>query len=61
MTGTPVITYEVIALMKRAYTQGTIYAIVLVSAFAFAMLRRLRETSARACCLWPWASSGRGG
>ena len=44
VTGTPVITYEVIALMERAYTQGTLYAIVLVSGFAFAMLRRLRET-----------------
>ena len=45
VTGTPVITYEVIALMERAYTQGTLYAIVLVSGFAFAMLRRLRETA----------------
>jgi hopanoid biosynthesis associated RND transporter like protein HpnN len=45
VTGTPVITYEVIALMERAYTQGTLYAIVLVGAFAFAMLRRLRETA----------------
>jgi hopanoid biosynthesis associated RND transporter like protein HpnN len=44
VTGTPIITYEVIALMERAYTQGTLYAIVLVSGFAFAMLRRLRET-----------------
>jgi hypothetical protein len=44
VTGTPVITYEVIELMERAYTQGTLYAIVLVSGFAFAMLRRLRET-----------------
>jgi hypothetical protein len=31
--------------MERAYTQGTLYAIVLVSGFAFAMLRRLRETA----------------
>jgi predicted RND superfamily exporter protein len=45
VTGTPIITYEVIALMERAYTQGTVYAIVLVSGFAFAMLRRLRETT----------------
>jgi hopanoid biosynthesis associated RND transporter like protein HpnN len=45
VTGTPVITYEVVALMERAYTQGTLYAIVLVSGFAFAMLRRVRETA----------------
>jgi len=44
VTGTPVITYEVIGLMERAYTQGTVYAILLVSSFAFAMLRRVRET-----------------
>jgi hypothetical protein len=45
VTGTPVITYEVIELMERAYTQGTLYAIVLVSGFVFAMLRRFRETA----------------
>jgi len=45
VTGTPIITYEVIALMERAYRQGTLYAIVLVSGFAFAMLRRVRETA----------------
>jgi hopanoid biosynthesis associated RND transporter like protein HpnN len=45
VTGTPVITYEVIELMERAYTQGTIYAILLVGGFAFAMLRRVRDTA----------------
>jgi hypothetical protein len=45
VTGTPIITYEVIALMEQAYTQGTLYAIVLVGGFAFALLRRLRETA----------------
>jgi predicted RND superfamily exporter protein len=45
VTGTPVITYEVIGLMERAYTQGTVYAIILVTVFAFAMLRRVRETA----------------
>ena len=45
VTGTPIITYEVIALMERAYTQGTLYAIALVTGFAFVMLRRLRETA----------------
>src|SRR5262249_57709585 len=44
VTGTPVITYEVIRLMERAYRQGTVYAIVLVSALTFLMLRRIRET-----------------
>src|SRR5262249_61113866 len=42
VTGTPVITYEVIRLMERAYRQGTIYAIVLVSARAFLIVRRTR-------------------
>jgi hypothetical protein len=34
--------------MERAYTQGTVYAILLVSGFAFALLRRVRETC-RSC------------
>lgn len=44
VTGTPVITYESIRLMERAYKQGTIYAIVLVSLVMAIMLRRARET-----------------
>ena len=28
VTGTPIITYEAIRLMERAYKQGTLYAIV---------------------------------
>jgi uncharacterized protein len=44
VTGTPIITHEAILLMERAYKQGTLYAIVLVSALTFAMLRRVRET-----------------
>jgi len=44
VTGTPVITYEAIRLMERAYRQGTIYAIVLVTALTFLMLRGIRET-----------------
>src|SRR5262249_14653862 len=44
VTGTPVITYEVIRLMERAYKQGTLYAIILVSALTFLMLRGIRET-----------------
>jgi uncharacterized protein len=44
VTGTPVITYEALGLMERAYQQGTIYAIVLVSLFTALTLRRTRET-----------------
>jgi hypothetical protein len=44
VTGTPVITYEAIRLMERAYKQGTLYAIVLVSFLTALMLRRVRET-----------------
>jgi hopanoid biosynthesis associated RND transporter like protein HpnN len=44
VTGTPIITHEAILLMERAYKQGTLYAIVLVSVLTFAMLRRVRET-----------------
>ena len=44
VTGTPVITYEAIRLMERAYAQGTIYAIVLVSLLTALIVRRVRET-----------------
>jgi hopanoid biosynthesis associated RND transporter like protein HpnN len=44
VTGTPVITYEALHLMERAYRQGTVYAILLVSLVAALTLRRLRET-----------------
>jgi len=44
VTGTPIITYEAIRLMERAYKQGTVYAIILVSGLTALMLRRLRET-----------------
>jgi hypothetical protein len=44
VTGTPIITYEAIILMERAYKQGTLYAIILVSGLTFLMLRRIRET-----------------
>jgi hopanoid biosynthesis associated RND transporter like protein HpnN len=45
VTGTPVITYEVITLMERAYKQGTLYAILLVTGITILMLRRMRETA----------------
>jgi hopanoid biosynthesis associated RND transporter like protein HpnN len=44
VTGTPIITYEAIRLMERAYKQGTLYAIILVSGLTYLMLRRVRET-----------------
>ena len=44
VTGAPVITFEAIRLMERAYLQGTAYAFVLVSVLIFLMLRRFRET-----------------
>ena len=44
VTGTPVITYEALHLMERAYRQGTIYAILLVSLVTALTLRRTRET-----------------
>jgi uncharacterized protein len=44
VTGTPIITYETLHLMERAYLQGTVYAIVLVTLVTALTLRRLRET-----------------
>jgi hopanoid biosynthesis associated RND transporter like protein HpnN len=44
VTGTPIITHEAILLMERAYKQGTLYAIILVSGLTFLMLRRVRES-----------------
>jgi len=44
VTGTPVITFEAIRLMERAYKQGTVYAIVLVAIVTALTIRRWRET-----------------
>lgn len=44
VTGPPVITYESIRLMEKAYRQGTAYAFALVTALAVFMIRRLWET-----------------
>ena len=44
VTGTPVITYEVVDLMARAARQGTAYAVVLVVGITALTLRRWRET-----------------
>jgi hopanoid biosynthesis associated RND transporter like protein HpnN len=44
VTGTPVITYETIKLMERSYVQATIYALILVLAVSYFLIRRVRET-----------------
>jgi hopanoid biosynthesis associated RND transporter like protein HpnN len=44
VTGTPIITHEAILLMERAYKQGAVYAIIVVSALTFLLLRRVPET-----------------
>ena len=44
VTGAPIITYEAIGFMERAYYQGTIYAFVVVGVLSFLMIRRGRET-----------------
>jgi len=44
VTGTPVITFEAIRLMERAYKQGTVYAIILVALITALTIRRWRET-----------------
>ena len=43
-TGPPVITYEATRLMERAYLQGTLYALALVTALSLVAIRRLRES-----------------
>jgi hopanoid biosynthesis associated RND transporter like protein HpnN len=45
VTGTPIITFEALHLMERAYQQGTVYAILLVSLATALTLRRLRDTA----------------
>jgi uncharacterized protein len=42
-TGTPVITYESIRLMERAYRRGTLYAVVLVTLVIALAIRRVHE------------------
>jgi uncharacterized protein len=44
VTGTPIITHEAILLMERAYKQGTLYAVLVVSALTALVLRRFRQT-----------------
>ena len=44
VTGAPIITYEAIGFMERAYYQGTIYAFVVVGVLSYLMIRRVRET-----------------
>lgn len=44
VTGTPVISFEAIRLMERAYKQGTLYAVILVTLMTALTIRRWRET-----------------
>jgi hopanoid biosynthesis associated RND transporter like protein HpnN len=44
VTGSPIITYEAIRHMERGYQQGTVWAVLVVAALTFAMLRRVRHT-----------------
>jgi hopanoid biosynthesis associated RND transporter like protein HpnN len=44
VTGAPIITYEAIGYMERAYYQGTIYAFVVVGLLSFLMIRRVKQT-----------------
>jgi hypothetical protein len=44
VTGTPIITFEAIRYMERAYKQGTVYAFVLVFVLSALIFRRMRET-----------------
>jgi hopanoid biosynthesis associated RND transporter like protein HpnN len=44
VTGSPIITYEAIGYMERAYYQGTLYAFVVVGILSFLMIRRVKET-----------------
>ena len=44
VTGAPVITYEAIGHMERAYFQGTAYAFIVVGFLSTLMIRRVKET-----------------
>ncbi|MCI0548555.1 MAG: MMPL family transporter [Candidatus Rokubacteria bacterium] len=45
VTGSPIIVYEAIGHMERGYRQGSLYALVLVTALIFLMIRRVQETA----------------
>jgi hypothetical protein len=44
VTGSPVISYEASRMMERAYLEGTLYAVALVTGLAAIVLRRPRDT-----------------
>ncbi len=44
VTGTPVITFEAIRYMERAYKEGTVYAFLLVGLLTAVIVRRMRES-----------------
>ncbi len=45
VTGTPIITFEAIRYMEKAYKQGTVYAFILVGLLSALLIRRRRETA----------------
>ena len=45
VTGTPIITFEAIRYMERAYKEGTVYAFILVGLLSALLIRHLRETA----------------
>jgi len=44
VTGAPIITYEAVRYMERAYFQGTAYAFIVVGLLSLLMIRRVKET-----------------
>jgi hopanoid biosynthesis associated RND transporter like protein HpnN len=44
VTGSPIITFEAIRLIERAYVEGTLYALLLVATVTLLVLRRVRES-----------------
>jgi uncharacterized protein len=46
VTGTPVITFEAIRLMKRGYLEGTVYAMIVVLVLTATMFRHAGDTAA---------------
>ena len=44
VTGSPIITFEAIRMIERAYVEGTLYAFLLVATVTLLVLRRVRES-----------------
>src|SRR5260370_25907523 len=45
VTGTPIITFEAINYMERAYKEGTVYAFLVVALLSALLIRRFREAA----------------